>query len=503
MNRSLRFRLLVQTSIAVAVVLALLGFALDFCARQSADSDFNHGLLTEAQAVAATAEQHGDKIIFDYAPDELPKFALADHPDYFQAWIDPGGVIRSPSLHNGNLPRPLGPNHIAYRDISLPDGRPGRMVGMSFTTTIESNAEGNSSSSDSPHEVLLTVATDTIALHRTLESFRLITFGLCGLAVVISGAILFWVVGRGIRPVKRLAASIDQMNETDLSVRLHDPTVPAELTPVVDKLNGLLSRLESAFAREKAFTADVAHELRNPLAALLTTFDVCRSRPRDEAAYTAAIDKCRVVASQMQTMVETLLTLTRADAGLLQVAIKRIDFSDILSDCWALFQPRAQSRDLKVQWDVPSPIFIDTDPEQLRIILHNIFDNAVTYADDSGSLRVAAQLTPGRLLVEVANTGCDIPAEKIPELFDRFWRGDQARTQTGLHCGLGLSLCQRLSRLLNGQIQIESDSRKWFTVRLSLPAPSSQHRSEIPSISVSHPPPAAPPATVKSGEASS
>ena len=98
MIRSLRVRLLVQTSVAAAVVLGMLGCALYFCVRQSAESGFNQGLLTEARAVAATAEQHGQQIVFDYAPEELPKFVTSDHPDYFQAWIDPGVVIRSPSL---------------------------------------------------------------------------------------------------------------------------------------------------------------------------------------------------------------------------------------------------------------------------------------------------------------------------------------------------------------------------------------------------------------------
>src|SRR5580704_11173569 len=164
MIRSLRVRLLVQTSVAAAVVLGMLGFALYFCVRQSTDSAFNDALLTEARAVAATAEQHDQKIVFDYAPDELPKFTTADHPDYFQAWIDPDVVIRSPSLGTGKLPRPAVAKGITYSDLVLPDGRPGRMIGMSFTTTIEPNAEGNSSESVSPHLVLLSVATDTIAL---------------------------------------------------------------------------------------------------------------------------------------------------------------------------------------------------------------------------------------------------------------------------------------------------------------------------------------------------
>ena len=485
MIRSLRFRLLVQTSLAVAAVLGLLGFALYFCVRQSANSAFNDALLTEARAVAATAEQHGRQIIFDYAPDELPKFATTDHPDYFQAWIDPDVVIRSPSLGSGELPRPAAAQGITFSDGRLPDGRPGRTIGMSFTTTIEPNAEGNSSNSDSPRVVLLTVATDTIALRGSLENFRWMLLGLCSLAVVVSGAVLFWVVGRGVRPVERLAADIDQMRESDLSIRLHAPEAPTELAPVVEKLNGLLSRLDAAFSRERAFAADVAHELRSPLAALLTTFDVCRSRPRDESAYIAAIDKCRDVARQMQAMVETLLVLARADSGQLSLTPKAIDFGDFLQDCWALFLPRAEAHGLNLQWQVPDSIFIETDPEKLRIVLHNIFDNAVSYADNGGAIRVATEVKQDRLLIEIANSGSLIPPDRTAQLFDRFWRGDQARAQTGVHCGLGLSLCQRLSRLLKGQIEIQSTPENWFIVRLWLPAALRQMVAEREVISAS------------------
>ena len=109
MIRSLRLRLLLHTSFAAAIVLGLLGLALYLGVRRSVESEYNQSLLNEARAVAATAEQHGSQIVFDYAPDELPKFVTSDHPDYFQAWIDPDVVIRSPSLGQGNLPQALRP----------------------------------------------------------------------------------------------------------------------------------------------------------------------------------------------------------------------------------------------------------------------------------------------------------------------------------------------------------------------------------------------------------
>lgn len=470
MNRSLRLRLLIHTSLAAAVMLGLLGVALYFFMRQSIESDFNQDLLAKARSVAATAEQHGQEIIFDYAPEQLPQFVTSDHPDYFQAWIDPKLVLRSPSLKQADLPRLPINSEVVYRDMVLPDGRPGRMVGMSFATTIGPNAKGNILHAENSRTVILSVATDTIALHRTLENFGWLLVGLCALAVAASGIVLVWVVRRAVRPVERIARDIDELRENDLSIRLHSPDVPLELQPVVEKLNGLLSRLEAAFAREKSFTADVAHELRTPAAALLTTFEVCRSRPRDEVAYIAAIDKCRGVAQRMQALVESLLLLARAEAGQLPLKLQSTDAADLLDDCWALFSPRAEARRQKVQWHADGPIPIETDPEKLRIVLHNLFDNAVSYADDAGSIRVAAELRGDEFRVEVANTGSRVGAEQMKHLFERFWRGDKARAEVGVHCGLGLSLCQRLARLLKGRIEVQTTEHGWFTVRLTLSA---------------------------------
>jgi heavy metal sensor kinase len=481
MIRSLRIRLLLNTSLAVAMILSLLGAALYLCMRKSTESDFNLALLAKARAVASTAEQHGQKIIFDFARQQMPQFVTSDHPDYFQAWIDPDVVIRSPSLRENNLPRPPQVRGLIYTDLVLPDGRPGRSVSMSFTTTIEPAAEGNSPENENENEdkdkdkkeparaIVLSVATDSIGLHQTLQNLGYLLVGLCALAVVVSGIVLVWIVGRAVRPVERIARDIDQLRESDLSTRLHSPDVPLELQPVVEKLNGLLSRLESAFSREKAFTADVAHELRTPLTALLTTFEVCRSRPRDEAAYMSAIDKCRNVALQMQAMVETLLMLARAEAGQLSLKLQSIDAADLMDDCWALFSPRAEHRRLNMQWQVAGPIPIETDPEKLRIILHNLFDNAISYADEAGTIRISAKVIGEKFRVDVANTGSRVTPDQSAHLFDRFWRGDQARADVGIHCGLGLSFCQRLSRLLKGEIEVQTTEGGWFAARLTLP----------------------------------
>ena len=187
---------------------------------------------------------------------------------------------------------------------------------------------------------------------------------------------------------------------------------------------------------------------------------------------------------RMQAMVEHLLMIARADAGQLALVRRPVAIAAVLTESWSSFAQRAQDRGLTVRWDGAAgpgegPGEVETDPDKLRIVLHNLFDNAVCYTDEGGAIRIAATVaaagsshtsdTPHSLSIEIANTGSRVRPEDVPHLFERFWRGDASRSETGVHCGLGLALSQRLVSLLGGEIAAESSAGGEFLVRVSLP----------------------------------
>jgi two-component system sensor histidine kinase QseC len=465
MRRSLRLRLLIGTSAATAVVLTLLGLAIYFSMWRSLLSEFDGVLLTQAQALGSMVEQHGRRLKFEFDAQQMPEFDQGRRPEYFEIRFDGEKVLaRSNSLGKGNLAAGPSSSAAVYQDVILPDNRCGRSLTIQLWARVDHD-EDEPDDAAAAQRLELTVAWDTADLDGTLLRLRWLLVGLCAGAIVVSGAARVFVVGRAVRPVNRLAAEIESLRETDLARRLDLPDVPAELAPVVQRLNGLLGRLENAFGRERAFTADVAHELRTPLAGLVTTLEVCRSRPRDNPAYEAVIDKCRKMIDRMQAMVESLLLLARADGGQLAAVRKRVDLSLLLSECWAVCQVRAEQRGLRIDWAVPAGCIVESDPDKLRIIFQNLFDNAVSYVDDGGTIRVVVDAEG----VEISNSGSKIGSEELPHLFERFWRGDQARTDTGVHCGLGLSLCRRLMELLGGQIGVNAVQGGSFVVRCAIP----------------------------------
>jgi two-component system phosphate regulon sensor histidine kinase PhoR len=141
---------------------------------------------------------------------------------------------------------------------------------------------------------------------------------------------------------------------------------------------------------------------------------------------------------------------------------------DVLQECWRPLADRARERGLHVEWEVDRALALDTDREKLRLILTNVLDNAVSYADTGGRVEIETASRDGFVQVSVANTGSHLSQEEAEHVFERFWRADEARAATGVHCGLGLSLCRQLMDLLGGSIRVESTPGATFRVVIAL-----------------------------------
>jgi signal transduction histidine kinase len=245
---------------------------------------------------------------------------------------------------------------------------------------------------------------------------------------------------------------------------------------VVDRINQMLSRLETAFARERAFTADVAHELRTPLAGLQTSLEVCSSLPREPREYQRVLGQCHRVTRQMQAMVDSLLVLARADAGNLLVKRTAFQLTTLIDEAWQPFTGRAEASGLKVDRADDFDARVYSDRDKLRQALSNLFDNAVSYADEGGSVTISCDRgEAGSIALRVSNTGSKLSQEQADRACDRFWRGDAARTDTGTHCGLGLAITRELIAVLGGTLRVESTHDGRFIVDLILPNESNGH----------------------------
>lgn len=466
--RSLRSRVLASTAAATGIVLLVSGAVVFAWIEKAVWDEFDESLATKARSLAALVEQDEDELELEFAEADLPEYRPSERAEYYQVW-SPGETVaaRSASLEGRDMARIAGPPaEPAYATVTLPNGRRGRLVGIRFTP----RASDKDRESTARHEATLVLGQETEPIEHVLERIRAGMLAVGATAVLVSVGVLAWVVRRGLKPVDRLAGQISAVGETDLGTRIEPAGCPSELAPVVDRLNDLLARLEAAFRRERQFTADVAHELRTPLAGVRSMLEVALSRSRDTDAYRETLRDCLHVSQQMQSMVESLLCLARADARQLEVRKESIDVATLLRECWSVLAGRAAARRLHVSWDLQEPCVLHADAGKLRPVLQNVLNNAVAYANEGGRIDVTAAARDRTVALTVRNTGSKLSPQQVEHVFDRFWRGDIARRGGEEHSGLGLALCKTMVDVLGGSIRAESTREGEFVLSIVMPS---------------------------------
>lgn len=285
--------------------------------------------------------------------------------------------------------------------------------------------------------------------------------GLSALATALLGA---WVARRGLRPLRRMTAVTRQVSAQSLTARLPLQGIPAELHELAEAFNAMLARLEEAFARLSAFSADIAHELRTPLSNLLTQTQVTLGQPRALAEYREALHSNLEELQRLAQMVGDMLLLAKADNGLLQTRREPLQLGAELAALADYFAPLAE--DAGVSIVVSAEGQLSADRALLRRALSNLIDNALRFTPTGGELRLSGSATR----IEVANQGAEIPAELRARLFDRFYRADPARREGGAeHAGLGLAITRSIVQAHGGQIRCES-ADGWTRFVVELPA---------------------------------
>ncbi len=302
------------------------------------------------------------------------------------------------------------------------------------------------------------------SLRRKFALAGLLVFG----AIVIGGV---WLVHRGLRPIKRITDAVSQVSERDFTLHLEQREVPVELESIVEKLQQTLGSLGRAFDREKQAAADISHELRTPISALMATTQVCLKKPRTLEEYRDTLETCSEISQQLSVLVEGLLVLARLDAGRDNLKPESVDVPELASQCVSMVKPLADARGLRLHLDRNGPAVLKTDPNKLREIVTNLLHNAIQYNKPNGSIEVGVERDNGHVKLEVRDTGIGINPQAREHLFERFYRADPSRQSDTIHAGLGLAIVKGYLDLMGGRIEVDSVEGQGSTFRVWLPAP--------------------------------
>ena len=431
--KSLRRQLTRELLLALALLLGAALLAIYGVMWVQLNHAFNSALEARALGVSALVEQENGRVEVDFSEKILRGFNVEKARRYFELRDTRGALIaRSPSLQQNRMNPPPGPatETPVYWDLALPNGRDGRAVRFLFRPK-----SAGAPPAGPPVAAELIVAVDREDLDENLGGLFFAVAGCGGLIFLVVLFVVPRVLRRGLAPVDRLGEQVRRIDAGSLSGRLATEALPVELQPITGRLNELLARLETSFERERRFSADLAHELRTPLAELRSLAECALKWPE---ARDPAIDRDTLaIALQMEVLVTRLLTLARGERGQLAAQVEAVELAPFVAATWQPFAARAAARSLSVQWAI-APGSVAADPALLRSILANLFDNAVDYTPAGGEITVAGDAAGG---LRLANPAGNLTAEDAARLFERFWRKEAARSG-GEHAGLGLSLAR-------------------------------------------------------------
>jgi signal transduction histidine kinase len=291
-----------------------------------------------------------------------------------------------------------------------------------------------------------------------------------------------------VAPLRQLTAAAEAMSSGDLSQRV-DVRTGDEVGDLALAFNRMAGDLQVAEVQRRQMTADIAHELRNPLSVIRGNLEAIF-----DGIYPADIEHLTPIYEEtllLQRLVEDLRLLSLADAGQLELIRSDVDVEQLLSGVAESAQAVAQDRGITLHVETPEePLVVDGDADRLRQVIGNLVSNALRYTPAGGAVTLSARRADHRVRFSVTDTGPGIPAEDLSHVFDRFYRGDSARNRASGGSGLGLAIARALVEAHGGTISVESTVGQGATFLVELPfdVTSSPHKRPAAPLSRVAPP---------------
>lgn len=286
------------------------------------------------------------------------------------------------------------------------------------------------------------------------------------LAIVIFSAIGFWIARRGLYPVRKMIREIEYIHAEDLHTRLASQRWPSELNTLASSFDGMMTRLEGSFKQLSRFSSDIAHELRGPINNLISAASVTQSKVRSPEEYREALAAIVEEGERLSRMISSMLFLARADNSREPLHIEQVHSTTEFARLINYYDILGEEKNITLTSE--GDVTFRADPQHLQRALSNLLSNAIRHTSPGGAIKLKASQDNNQVLLSVIDNGEGISAQHLPHIFDRFYRVDDARSNTG-NTGLGLALAKTITELHGGKIQVTSEPGKGSCFTLILP----------------------------------
>ena len=344
--------------------------------------------------------------------------------------------------------------------------------GVYYMDTIADTLQGgdtvmmNSEGAESFNPQLVTPDEDlTIVVNGAQGRFRMTNWYITAAVTLLSGVLAYFVSGRALKPLRSFVSQVEKVQLNNLAdMRINESVLP-EFRQLSYSFNQMLERLDNAFAAQRQFTGNAAHELRTPLALMQAQLELFSAEHPDMLPETAKfLALLREQTERLTQMTKTLLEMS----NLQQVARnEQIQLAPMVEEVFTDLALLAEKRNITLEMEGDG-FLIGSDALIYRL-LFNLTENAVKYNRSGGSVKVSVTQEPEKLLIRVSDTGCGVPEEYQQSIFQPFFRVDKSRSREYGGVGLGLSLVWEIANLHGGCVRVEESSKKGTTIAVELP----------------------------------
>jgi signal transduction histidine kinase len=436
-------------------------------------NEFDRAMVSKSGLLETLVSEEPETIEFDFADEFMPEFSGKNDPEYFQLWHDGKTFERSKTLDLFEikvLPKiDVALHQSSITDITLPDGRSGRMYYTKFIPQIDSDVREDhgitkSAFAKTQKPMELAYALSKEGLNQVLWFVDIIFIFTSIIAVVAVRVIVFNVVKRGLIPLDILNNDLKQINLNSDTSTLSTAKLPEELIAITEGINLFISENKKLYSREKRITSDIAHELKTPIAELLNLSEVAIKFPHEKQLAQSFKGDVLAITKRLKNIVNSILLLQKSASGN-ELDKENIDLSVLLNAI--VLRENNTNRNINVDTTTQCPL-LHTNEFALTTVLSNLINNAIFYSPESTPIDIS--VTPysntQQIMIKIINTSqFNYTEDDLKHFFEPLWQKDSSRTSEERY-GLGLAIVKSYCEKMGATLTVATQTNQKITFTL-------------------------------------
>ena len=466
LKSSIRSKLTVWFGSALALILAVYSVGLYVFLRHNLVGELDRKLWEDVESVQETLQDLPTSGQESEQSLALDRYQDPEHHDIRERWMMEVWDANLQKLHSipSNVKSPLG--QPSGTECSIRRGK------FSFQTLSDGLKLRVLCSKVQVGGLKLYVRVARSAEHVMSELTELLTLMIFGVPLAIAFAMLggYWLARRSLQPIQQMTSQARQIHADRLTERLPIANPHDELGQLAQTFNQTFERLEKSFNQMRRFAADASHELRTPLTAIRTMGEVSLREQRDAGSYRETLSSVLEESDRLRNLVDSLLTLSRADAGQIRLNKKEEELAVLVAEVTEVLGVLAEEKKQRLVIETEAGVRANIDRSVFKQAVVNLVENAIKYSPPETTIHVSLVRSPGEIVVSVRDHGPGIAAEHRERIFERFYRIDEGRSREQGGTGLGLSIAKWAVEAHQGSVTVESSRVGGSTFLIRLPS---------------------------------